>query len=253
MRVAEDLAGRTATTIENARLYAEARQAVAVREQVLAIVSHDLRNQLGVIAMGADLLARKAAAVAIGAEVSKPIDTIRRTATGMQHLLGDLLDMASIQAGRLAVEPAVTDVWPILEEAFEAHEPLARTKGLHLNVKRAPSAVAVRADRKRILQVLGNLVGNAIKFSRRGGMIVLDAEVGEAEVTVRVTDTGQGIDHHEIENIFEPYRAGRRDAGSGTGLGLYIVKGVVQRHGGRIWVESERGRGSTFFFTLPRV
>jgi signal transduction histidine kinase len=252
LRVAEDLARRAATAIENARLYSEAQQAIAVREQVLAIVSHDLRNQLGVIATGADLLARNTE-TATGTEARKPIDTIRRTTISMQHLVGDLLDMASIQAGRLSFEPEVLEIQPILEEACEAHEPSARGKGLHLKLESSAPPVAVRGDRRRILQVLGNLLGNAIKFSHRSGTILLGMNVGEDDVTVSVADTGPGIAREDLPNIFEAYRSGRRDAGSGTGLGLYIARGILQAHGGRIWAESEPCKGSTFFFTLHRA
>lgn len=253
VRVAEDLAGRVATAIENARLYTEAQQAVALREQVLAIVSHDLRNQLGVIAMGADLLARKAEAAAINPEAKKTLDTIRRTTTTMQGLLGDLLDMASIQAGRLSFEPEIVDIRLLLEDACEAHQSSARAHGLGLTYECPPSAIAVRGDRKRILQVLGNLLGNAIKFTQSGGAIDIDATVDDTHVTVAVKDTGRGIAPDDLPNIFEAYRTGHLDTGTGSGLGLYISEGIVQRHGGRMWVESEVGKGSTFFFTLPRA
>jgi signal transduction histidine kinase/putative methionine-R-sulfoxide reductase with GAF domain len=251
--LAEELGRCAATAIENARLYAEAQRAVAARDQVLAIVSHDLRNQLGVIGMGADLLARKTDAAGTGGDLTKPIETIRRTTSTMQHLLDDLLDMASIEAGRLSFEPNIIDIGAVLEEACQGHDVYARAKGLRLTLERPSESVAVRADRNRILQVLANLLGNAIKFSHREGRIVLAAAIGDTDVTVSVSDTGPGIPSEDLQNIFEPYKTGRRDGQSGTGLGLYIARGIVQRHGGRIWVESEPGKGSTFFFTLPRV
>ncbi len=252
VRLAEDLARRAATAIENARLYTDAQNAIQVREHVLAIVSHDLRNQLGVVSMGATLLSRKASALD-GADVQKPIETILRTATSMQHLLGDLLDMASIQAGRLSLERQPTEIKPILLESYERHEPMARAKGLRLGADVAVDGITVSCDRDRILQVLANLLGNALKFCAAGDTVTLEAEAREADVLTAVTDTGPGIPPDELLSIFEPYRTIRRQGKAGTGLGLYITKGIVERHGGRIWVESKVGAGTTFFFTLPRT
>jgi signal transduction histidine kinase len=248
--VAEELARRVATAIENSRLYAQAQQAVAMREQVLAIVSHDLRNQVGVIAMATDQLERRLATAEISADVGKSTDTIRRTVRGMRVLLGDLLDMASIQAGRLSFDPKVLDIGPVLDEACEAHQALATAKGLDLKLQRSYAAATVRGDRKRILQVLGNLLGNAIKFTDAGGTILLSMDVGDREVTIAVKDTGPGIAAEDFSTVFEAYRTGHLQQDTGSGLGLFISRGIVQRHGGRIWVESERGQGSTFFFTL---
>jgi signal transduction histidine kinase/putative methionine-R-sulfoxide reductase with GAF domain len=253
LTLGEELGRRAATAIENARLYAEAQKAVAARDQVLAIVSHDLRNQLGVIGMGANLLEKNADAAGTSGDLTKPIDTIRRTTDTMQHLLHDLLDMASIEAGQLSFEPDVIDLTPVLEEACQVHEVSARANGLQLNLEPPSRAVAVRGDRKRISQLLANLLGNAIKFSNRGGTIVMTADAGHTDVTVSVSDNGPGIAPADLQTIFEPYKTSRREARSGTGLGLYIARGIVQRHGGRIWVESEPGKGSAFFFTLPRA
>ena len=252
LRVAEDLGRSAATAIENARLYAEAQKAVAARDQILAIVSHDLRNQLGVIGMGSNLLARKVEAGGLRDDLAKPIETIRRTTVRMEHLLRDLLDMASIDAGRLSFEPENIDLGPVLEEACQAHDATAHERGLVLTLDRPAGAIVVRADRKRIQQVLANLLGNAIKFSSRPGTIRIAAEVGDADVVVSITDNGPGISRDEARNVFEPFKTSGRNAQSGTGLGLYIASGIVQRHGGRIWVESEAGTGSTFSFTLPR-
>jgi len=251
LMVAEELGRSAGAAIENARLYAEAQKAVAGRDQILAIVSHDLRNQLGVIATGSNLLARQADGIESRRELTKPIDTIRRTASRMEQLLGDLLDMASIDAGRLSFEPDVVNVGTLIEDACQAHESSAQARGLRLTVESPDEAVAVCADRKRIQQVLANLVGNAIKFSSREGAIVLAANVIGTEVVISVSDQGPGIPPDELHTVFEPYKTG--DGQRGTGLGLYIARGIVQRHGGRIWVESTRGNGSTFFLTLPRA
>jgi signal transduction histidine kinase/putative methionine-R-sulfoxide reductase with GAF domain len=250
--IAQDLAGRVATAIENAHLYAEAQNAIQLREQMLAIVSHDLRNQLGVIATGANLLGLKLSALNDPVDVKKPIETIQRTVSNMQHLLGDLLDMASIQAGRLSIEPHPAAIKPILVESCENHQPMARAMGLHLVLDAPADGVRVRCDRGRILQVLANLLGNAIKFCETGDAITLRAEERGHELLIAVNDTGPGISQDEVQTLFEPYRTITRHERTGTGLGLYIVKGIVERHRGRVWVESVVGVGTTFFFTLPR-
>jgi len=250
--LAEDLARRAATAIENARLYADAQKAIRLREHVLAIVSHDLRNQISVVSMGANQLARKASALD-GIDFKKPIETLQRTANNMQHLVGDLLDMASIQAGRLSIEQQPVEFKPILVESCQSHEPMARAKGLRLLSDLTVGDVEMLCDRDRIVQVLANLLGNAIKLCERGDSITLRAEVRDGDVLVAVSDTGPGIPRDKLQTIFEPYQTIHHHGETGTGLGLYITNSIVQRHGGRIWVESELGVGTTFFFTLPRA
>ena len=249
--VAEDLANRAATAIENARLYREAQNAVQIRERVLAVVSHDLRNHLAVISMGADLLRARVATLKETADLEKPVQTIRRTASHMEHLLSDLLDMASIRAGQLSIELERVAVKPLLIESCDSHEPIACDKGLRLRSELAIHDVDVSCDRRRILQVLGNLLGNAIKFGEAGDSVTLRAEVRDRDVVVGVSDTGPGIPPDAIQDIFDPYRTVAGQSQGGTGLGLYISRGIVERHGARLWVESDVGIGTTFYFTLP--
>ena len=251
--IAQDLASRAATAIENARLYADAQHAVQTRERVLAIVSHDLRNQLGVIGMAAQLLDLHGPALKGDADLLKPVEMIQRTARTMQTLLGDLLDMASIQVGRLSIDLRPEPVKAILAEACEGQQALAHARQIHLACEFAVDEIQVICDRDRILQVLANLVGNAVKFCKPGDSITLRAEARDRDVLVAVRDTGPGIPPDEFEIIFEPYQTMKRPGQDGTGLGLYITKGIVQGHGGRIWVESAVGQGTTFFFTLPRA
>jgi signal transduction histidine kinase len=249
------MANRATSIIVRAELVRDLRRAVELRERVIAIVSHDLRNQVGVIAMGANLLSMKVAQLDASADVKKPVDTIQRTANTMQHLLGDLLDMASIQAGRLSFEPQPTAIKSVLADSCDGHQAIAREKGVHLRCDVTIDDVEVTADRERVLQVLGNLLANAIKFCAPGDTVTVHAEIRDSDVLVAVSDTGPGIPREELPKIFEAYRTIPAGSGqrSGTGLGLYISKGIIERHGGRVWVESEVGSGSTFFFTLPRT
>ena len=249
--LAEDLARRAAVAIENARLYREAQEAIRLREEVLAVVSHDLKNPLGAINMSATLLMKKA--LSHDPRTRKQVETIQRSAVRMEHLIGDLLDMASIQAGRLSIEKRSEEIRAIASEALDSHGPMAKEGGLNLRHELLESGFPVMCDRERILQVLGNLLGNAIKFSGVGDSITLRIEPKEHEVVISVADTGPGIPEDELPHIFEPYWTTRRQGKKGTGLGLYITKGIVEAHGGRIWVESKLGVGTTFSFTLPRA
>jgi signal transduction histidine kinase len=251
--VAEELARRAATAIDNAHLYREAQGAVRLRDRVLAMVSHDLRNQLHVMSTNTALLVRQSHTPADGTELRKTIERLQRTAITMQHLLGDLLDTASIQMGRLAIDRKRQPLEPILEESCDAHEHLARQNGVRLECELAIDGVDVLCDRQRILQVLANLIGNAIKFSAEGHVILVRAEAHDRDIVVAVVDTGPGIPQDEFPSIFEPYFTVPRGGKSGTGLGLFVSRAIIERHGGRIWLESEPGVGTTFFFSLPRT
>lgn len=233
------------------------RQAVAAREQVLAVVSHDLRNLLSPIQAGAALME---ATAPLGADARRQIERIQRSAEQMERLIQDLLDVSRAEAGHLSLQLERLEVGPLLEEVVEAHRALAEQRGLRLEAKVPPDLPAVAGDRGRVLQVFGNLVGNAVKFTPAGGSVLLAAEAPEAanapagEVRFSVTDTGPGIPEADLERLFEAFwqspshaRAGK----GGTGLGLSITKRLVEGHGGRLWVESAPGRGSVFWFTLP--
>ncbi len=246
---AQHLGRRAALAVDNARLYEDAREATRHREQVLAVVSHDLRNPLNAIQLAAKLLSTRLPEPH-DRSVDRQVDTIARSADRMEHLIGDLLDVASIQARRLSVEPRSTAVGKLLDETIASHEGAAGQKGLALRCEGPAPDVAIRADPHRVLQVLANLIGNAIKFCSEGE-IVVRAERDGREVVFSVRDTGPGIAPQELEQIFAPYWSSARHARAGTGLGLTISRGIVDAHGGRIWAESTVGAGSTFFFTLP--
>jgi signal transduction histidine kinase len=247
VRFAEQIAQRAALAIENARLYAEARRAVRARDEVLGIVAHDLRNPLGTILLQAERLRHPGAAPAHWS----PIDAIERSADRMSRLIQDLLDVTRMEAGRLSVERARVAAGELVGDCVEAQRPLAAAASVELRADVAGDLPELWADRHRLQQVFENLIGNAIKFTAPGGAIVVGAAPRDGAVLFRVADTGRGIAGEAVPHVFDRFwqagKAGRR----GAGLGLPIAKGIVEVHGGRIWVESTPGRGSTFFFTIP--
>ena len=253
VQIAEELGRRVGMAIDNARLFAEAQEAIAVRDRVLAVVSHDLRNQLGVVHMGTELLARKAEAISGANDLRKPLDTMRRTTDSMQHLVSDLVDMASLQAGRLSIDSRPLVIDDVLHEACRGQELIAEAKGIRLTCELALTGVRVLGDRERLLQVLSNLLANAIKFTDPGGSVTLRGSAGKREVEISVDDTGPGIPPEDLERIFDAYHSIQRSGQRGTGLGLFIGRGIVQRLGGRLTVRSTIGTGSTFTVTLPRA
>ncbi|MGA9526155.1 MAG: ATP-binding protein, partial [Myxococcaceae bacterium] len=167
------------------------------------------------------------------------------------QMLADLLETASIEGGSLSVEPKRLELGLLVVEALEALQPLAASKSQHLESDLPAALPAVLADSSRIHQVLANLLGNAIKFTPEGGAIAVRATSSGGLVTISITDTGPGIAEDELPHIFDRFWQARRTAKLGSGLGLFIVKGIVEAHGGTIWVESKVGAGSTFHFTLP--
>jgi PAS domain S-box-containing protein len=248
----EELARRAALAVDNARLYRRESEAVRQREEMLAIVSHDLKNPLGAISLSATLLQRDASASGSDdKKMRRQLETIQRSASRMEDLIADLLDVGSLQAGRLSVEPRPEDPADLLRDAVESIEPVARAKGIELRVTEAPREVAVMADRRRMAQVFGNVIGNAVKFCKNGARIAVSARTVGNEVVFEVADTGPGIRSEELSHLFEAYWSAPGHAKRGTGLGLYIAKGMIEAHGGRIWVTSVPGEGSQFFLTLP--
>jgi signal transduction histidine kinase len=169
----------------------------------------------------------------------------------MEQLIEDLLDMASIQAKGLTLELASEDAGRLIEDAVEMHEAMAADKGLKI-IAECELCESIRCDRARIQQVFSNLIGNAIKYCRPGDVIFVRCDRDAGHARFSVADTGPGIAPAEMENLFDPFWSAKRHlVKTGTGLGLYIAKGIVQAHGGALWVQSKLGDGATFFFTLP--
>lgn len=226
-------------------------EGLVIREQALAMVSHELFSLLGGIALQADLLLQNAAEDAVGRQTATAARFIQRFAAGMKRLLGDLMDVASLEAGKLHVAPVLQDATGLVRESVEAFLPLARAQGLSLKAKLREKKLMARFDHDRVLQVLANLLSNAIKFTPKGGRILIQVEPVDQGVRFSVTDTGSGIPSEQLGAVFERYWQAHSKGPRGLGLGLYISKGIVEAHGGRIWAESQLGTGSTFSFTLP--
>jgi len=246
LALAEDFARRAGLAIHNARLYAEAHRAVRLREEILAVVSHDLRNPLATIRLAAASLTRGDLAERgrkQGARIHAAVDR-------MEHMIHDLLDLASIQAGHLSVDRRTHEVALLVREAIDALGPLANAKSLRLEARVPDAVLWVSCDRDRIQQLYSNLVGNAIKFTPAGGMVTLDAVARDGFVELAVGDTGPGIPAEQLGRIFERYWQASSTQRAGIGLGLAISKGIVDAHGGRIWATSAPGAGCCIHFTL---
>ena len=249
-RAIELLATSTATAWQTATTASALRRAITAREDLLSMVSHDLRNPLSSIVMAASLM-KKSMPSETAARAQ--IDIVARNAARMDRLITDLLTASKLKEGKLSIEPAPASIDALLGEAAEAFGFAAADKGIVLSVEPSPAARFAFCDGTRIGQVLANLIGNALKFTPRGGRIALSAARTEAEdkLCVSVRDTGPGIAAADREHLFDRYWQAHEHAARGTGLGLFIVRGIVESHGGKVWVESKEGQGSTFRFTLP--
>jgi signal transduction histidine kinase/CheY-like chemotaxis protein len=241
--------GRLASVaIENLRLYDTAQLAIRAREQVLAMVSHDLRNPLNTIVMGVTLLLETPLPQD---QVTRQLAAVRRASDAMNRMIQDLLDVTRVEAGRLAIDAAPMDVTPVLHEACEMLEPLASERTIELRCLAPERLPTIEADRDRLLQVLSNLIGNAIKFTGPGGRVTLDGRPVDNGVEIAVEDTGPGIRPEHLTRIFEPFWQLEQAGRLGAGLGLPIAKAIVEAHGGTMRVDSNPGRGTTFYFTIP--
>jgi len=226
----------------------EAEAAVRSRDEILAIVSHDLRNPLGTISMTAGLLERETDEERRRTQV----DIVRRAVAAMGRLIQDLLDVNQIESGRLSVSPEPVDARTLLDEARPGQDLQASQNNQVLEWRSPPHALMVMADHVRVAQVLTNLTGNAIKFTPARGRIVVELRKDGHEALFCVTDTGAGIDAADLPCIFDRFFQSKgRPRRGGVGLGLAIAHGIVKAHGGRIWVTSKRGEGSSFCFTIP--
>lgn len=245
LTLVRDLARLAALAVDNARLYRESRQAIRARDEIMAVVAHDLRNPLNTIAMSLPLLREGRGPAA------ERLEVVARAAQRMDALIQDLVDAASSDAGHLRLDLGQIDAGEVLRYVVAEFEPLAARKGISIGCCVRGDLPLVRADRLRVVQVLSNLIGNALKFTEAGGTVEISAQPADGAVLFRVADTGSGIAPADLPHVFDAFwQAGKKERGS-LGLGLTITRGIVEAHGGRIWAESEPGRGSTFCFTIP--
>ncbi|HXN40464.1 MAG TPA: HAMP domain-containing sensor histidine kinase, partial [Myxococcaceae bacterium] len=220
-------------------------------EDLLSIVSHDLRNPLSAIILTATQIARTAAAKKPGSRMRKRTDGIRRAAAQMARLVDDLDDLSKIEAGKLlliAKEPR--DGRELVRQSVDTFGPLARARKLTLKMDLGRDPCRLWCDGDRIQQILSNLIGNAVKFTREGGKITARTRRVGDQIVFSVVDNGTGIPADQLAHVFKPYWQAKPTR-KGLGLGLSVAKAIVDAHGGGIWVESTVGRGSTFSFALP--
>ena len=247
LAMAEELGRRAGVAVDNACIWDAAQRAIRARDEVLAVVSHDLKNPLEAVLLSAALLLRSPESP----RVRRYGEALQRSAARMDRLIRELLDLSRMQAGKFRIELRPERLESIVEEALVVLAPLAAGKDIALGTECGPLDAEIPCDRERVLQVVSNLVGNALAFAPRGGHVTIRLALREGNAEVSVSDDGPGIPPEDLPHVFDRYWKSRSRAG--TGLGLAIARGIVDAHGGKIRVESRVGEGSTFTFTLPHL
>ncbi len=249
--LAGEIGDRIAMALDRVDLYQKALSAARAREELLATVSHDLRSPLHTILFSAALLEK--GSFAPSSHEGRHLDRIQRTAEYMQRLLRDLVDSAKIEAHRFLVDREPCPVAALVSDVVEMMLPLAANKSIRIemDVDASAAGAVIWLDRVRMAQVLTNLIGNAVKFTPERGAIVVRAALRAEELVLSVRDTGPGIPEEDRERLFDRFWQARQTAKLGTGLGLFIARGIVLAHGGTIRVESELGASSTFYVAIP--
>jgi len=245
---------RSALENDLARQVRREQAAVQARDDLVAVVSHDLRNPMTVISMLCGMMQKtfSSEGAHTSRRISTAIDTMQQATARMNTLLEDLLDTSKIDAGRYSITPQALEVGHIFEEAQALLSPLAHDKDISISFQADPD-LRIHADPERLFQVLSNLVGNAIKFTPRMGTVGVHAKSVGDEIVFIVRDSGEGIPKEHLPHVFDRYWTIKEGNPTGTGLGLYITQGIVEAHGGQIVAESEPGQGSEFRFTVPRL
>ena len=242
---------RQATDQDLSHERARSDKALAMRDDFMGIVSHDLLNLLNAMVGISSLIEKEVAQENHVERVVAHARRVQRSGARMRRLVGDLVDVASIEAGMLAVTRAVGHPADVVTEAVETFQPQASGSGISLTAEIVPGVPSVAFDAARILQVLSNLLSNALKFTPAQGSIVVRLDHVDDNVVCCVSDTGDGIPDDKLEAVFDRFVQLTKNDRRGVGLGLFISKCIVQGHGGRIWVKNRTGGGSTFCFSLP--
>lgn len=248
---ANELSFRASFALANARLYERAQEAIRLRESVLAIVSHDLKNPLGVIMMSVGVLHQLTTRGEGSRKMTEVASRVQRAAERMHYLINDLVDFASIQAGRLSIVPKELDPAEIVRDVAESFSLPAQDAGVTIETYLAPDLRPIKADRERIFQVFSNIIGNAIKVTPSGGTIEIRAVPDTDYMIFSVRDTGPGIPREDLPHVFERYFRSEGTMYKGTGLGLAIAKGLVEAHGGRLIAQNDPRGGAIFSFSIP--
>jgi CheY-like chemotaxis protein len=243
------LAARAAAAVVRHSAREALRQALLSRDEVLGIVAHDLRNPLSVVTVAANSLFQRVS----DSSTRRAIERIMRAAHRAEHLIRDLLEVNAIEGGRLSLEVGRVETANMILAAIESQQSLAASASVILASDLSPDLPTIHGDEERLLEVLENLIGNAVKFTNAGGTVTVGASLSDKEILVWVRDTGQGIAPNHLPHLFDRFWQARKRDRRGTGLGLTICKGIVEAHGGRIWAESTEGVGTTLFFTLPAL
>jgi len=226
-------------------------RALRAREDVLAIVSHDMRTPLSVVHTTASMLLNPKYNLS-PQQVREQHERIKRNVELMNRMIGDLMDMAALRVGQLSIDPKPMAINDVLREAVAAHEASARDKGITLSYDPGNDGLPAEADRARLMQLFQNLIGNAVKFCKAGDRITVASRTRGSTAQIEISDTGPGISPDDLPHIFDPYfSASKKHQKTGTGLGLYISKGIVDAHGGQIRCVSEPGLGTTFSLVFP--
>jgi CheY-like chemotaxis protein len=224
-------------------------EAVRARDSVLSVVAHDLRNPLNIVSLAAHTLLSQLA----DATARRTVERISRSAQRADQMLRDLLAISAIETGAFTVESARVDAAELILGALESQYSLATSASIIVAADVSPGLPPLRADEKRLMDVLENLIGNAVKFTPPGGSITIGANNQGNEILLWVKDSGSGIDPEQLPHVFDRFWQAQKKERRGIGLGLSICQGIVLAHGGRIWVESALGVGTTMFFTIPTV
>jgi len=237
---------------ERVQIDVETKAALVTRDQFVAIVSHDLRNPLVAISLGARLMRRD-----LGKDTVDPVNLlqqlriIEQSAAGMDRMITALLDVEQMAHDKLILTCERTDIRALLQECMDLFAQVVLSKSFSMTIDTGPEPIFAEVDHDRILQVLSNLIGNSLKFTPNGGTIEFSARKQETQVEISVADNGPGILPQDTQLIFERFTKLTMNDRSGLGLGLFVAKWIVEAHKGRIWVTSDVGKGSTFSFTLP--